>query len=422
MKVSERYKAFYGQEMLPLLLVYAGVICLNFLPFFHFSVQNNKLNMGYIAYVWMFYSFSKVLYSIFRKEKIEENFNNIKYSYATAMIIMIAFTVLYSVITTFINLWVYKDSVNLMNVVSELEWTLLFYALIPFCLYMPTLRKFSTVFFIVYILYSLKVYILPEPSVTILILLAVIIFAAFFISSFFVLRHIEKRWKIIDNTETTGLQESTLLFDRLDKSYRICTGKSLDFLIRIHVIQNVALFLIRLCFAEEGSFTIINTSIQTAVIVASMGIFSGVMSGYSDFATHKNCYFLTIKNRQKIYKDYYFTTYFSILISLLVFSILTYVAGGLRHILPENFYLNMAADVVSLLLIFAVIPLLFTSKNVAIIMVENMLVSLAFIPVKIFIVKLHWSFLVVGTLIAVMGIIYSNKFWIKRITRLYEEM
>ena len=106
---------------------------------------------------------------------------------------------------------------------------------------------------------------------------------------------------------------------------------------------------------------------------------------------------------------------------MLIFIVLTYFAGGLCHILPEKFYLNLIADVISLLMLFAIAPFMFTSKNTGILMAKNMLLAVMFIPLNIFMVRFHWSLEIVFGISALILMVYSNKRWLKRITGLYLE-
>ncbi len=340
----------------------------------------------------------------------EESFNNFKVSYAISYVIMATSIVLYSVFAGVFIARITECPVDIIKIVFDIEFGLLFMGIIPLVLMAPTYKSSILIFVVLNVIFVSSEFLDLQPTVLTLVIFAVLIPIVTFFFTKLMFISVKKR---------IGLGFG--LYDKLDKSYKIYTGRPLSYLIKIYCLMNVLLFLIRLVLSQEDGFNTISTSYQTAVIVASMGAVGAIKCEPSELFHRKSCYFLSINNRFSVYKDFYFVTYLGCIINLLVFIVLSYVAGGMRHILPDGFYLNLASDIVSLLMLFAIVPFMFTSKNTGTILVKNMLISIAFIPLKIIMVRFHWMLMVILGIAALFLMIYSNKRWLKRMIDLYQE-
>lgn len=423
MSLFEKYESFCGEKIVR--LIWKTVIIFGLLIAYPVIIRGIlPQNFTSLAPVFIMGQFSSIMKAYYVKrngERGKQDYENFKAVYLLTMITMVIFT-LFSAAFTNIFLAVRSDEpVDFMKMIYEVEIAVMLYALVSLSLMGSSYRWSNFIYFVVIGFYAGMIVIAPETTSGRLIGLAVLIPVTVFCCTKLVLASTRIRWEISTEFDENENEISAGLLDRLNKSYRIYTGKKFGYLFKLYVIMNAVLFVTVYFFNYDGSFATVSSSIQTAVVVTSMGIFSAIKCEPSELFHRKSCYLLTIKNKLAVYKDYYFATYFSLLANLLVFIILTYVAGGLRHNLPENFHLHLISDVASLLMLFSVIPFMFTSKSAGILMVKVMIVSIAFVPVKIFMVRFHWSLMIAWAFGALVIMFYSNRHWLKRMTRMYQE-
>lgn len=425
MSLFEKYESFCGEKIVRLIMKTAIIfgILVVYPVIIRGVLPQNFTSLAPVFIMGQFSTIIKTFYSVKKNgERRKQDYENFKSVYLLITVTMVIFIV-FSVAFTNIFLAVSSgETVDFMKMIHELEIAVMLYSVISLSLMGSSKIISNLIYFVIIVSYAGIIVIAPEPTCGGLIGLAVLIPVAFFCCTKLVLASTRIRWGLSTEFDENGNEISTGLLDRLDRSYRIYTGKKLGILIKLYAIMNAVLFLIRYFLSYEDSFTVITTSFQTAVIVSSMGIFSRIKCEPEELIHRKSCYLLSINNRLSVYKDFYFVSYFSIFINLMVFIILTYVAGGLRHILPENFYKYFLSDIVTLLILFSVVPFMFASKSTGTLLIKNMLLSIAFVPVKIFMVRLHWSILVAIAVGAIVLMFFSNRYWLRRITRLYQEV
>ena len=424
MSLFEKYESFCGETIVRLICKFAIIfgILIAYPLISNGILPQNFISLAPVIIMGQFSSIIKAFYSVKKNgNRGKQDYENFKAVYLLSMVTMVIFT-LFSAAFTNIFLAVRSDEpVDFMKMIYEVEIAVMLYALVSLSLMGSSYRWSNFIYFVVIGFYAGMIVIAPETTSGRLIGLAVLIPLTVFCCTKLVLSSTRIRWEISTEFDENGNEISAELLDRLNKSYRIYTGKKLGYLFKLYAIMNAVLFLIRYFLSYEDSFTVVTTSFQTAVIVSSMGIFSRIKCEPEELFHRKSCYLLSINNRLSVYKDFYFVSYFSIFINLMVFIILTYIAGGLRHILPENFYKYFSSDIVTLLILFSVVPFMFASKSTGTLLIKNMLLSIAFVPVKIFMVRLHWSILVAIAVGAIVLMFFSNRYWLRRITRLYQE-
>lgn len=207
------------------------------------------------------------------------------------------------------------------------------------------------------------------------------------------------------------------------KSYEIYKGKTFKSAIGCYLLLDILLAFCFCFFLKVDNFGRISNSMSVGVYTASYVFFTTLMAESSTLFRKKQCYYLTFNNSKEIRIKYYFTSYFSLIGSLAIFVLLTYLIGGLYKVLPDNVILHFTTDMVSLLVLFSIVPFVLITKNgTGFISWKAAIVILPFIVIKsIALSKTNWIIVIVFAVLSLVLMFISNKRWIKYLGELYDK-
>ena len=307
-----------------------------------------------------------------------------------------------------------------VQIAFRIESDLLMFAWIPF-LGVFCGKKYSfPVTVLAATIYSLVIAFVHLPIVAVNVIFAVAI-PVFFISSNYVfLKNLKNRFNLNNYANGDVLEyQSTIIRD-----YKIYTGSDYSAYLLRYGIMVAALSVLPLIFAGLNDFDVTNASIMTSIIIVSITGFNAAKCNPSELYKNRNCYFLSVKNTFKIYRNYYLLSYGTLLTALMLYVILSYIFLGLNHTLPDFFGLKLMMDIENLLLVFAIVPFFFGSKSYGVMIVKIFIIVLVLVPVKIFLEKSTAGLPVgIAVFVVIPLLMYlSNKKWLMKAEKLYLDL
>ena len=193
--------------------------------------------------------------------------------------------------------------------------------------------------------------------------------------------------------------------------------------------KDLRFFLI--CMIGLSLYNILSLSTSGLFNETKLGFLSGVlavpciffpfMNGYRRLELSKtNCYFLTIKNRFKAYRTWYFS-YYSLLFgfSLILFCII-YLLGFLMKCLPQNAGLQFGFDISMIFFCYSIMPFFCIFKNRGLMMIKNFLIITGYIILSLQIKNSSLLYgMIIQFLLAPPLCYFSNRLWLKTMKASY---
>ena len=187
------------------------------------------------------------------QNNLEESFSNFKAVYAITYVTIALFVVVYCILSEFLLSKFTACSVDIIKILFDIECGFLLFGIIPLIFIAPTYKTSFLILIVLNVIFVAKDFLNFQATVLMLVIYAILIPLVTFSSVKLMLTSIKQR-----------IGQGFGLYDKLDKSYRIYTGKPLSFLIKMYCLMNVLLFLIRLLLSNDDNFTTITNSTITA--------------------------------------------------------------------------------------------------------------------------------------------------------------
>ncbi|MCQ2585215.1 MAG: hypothetical protein MJ185_06455 [Treponema sp.] len=422
MSFFDDYKTVKGNSIRRV-VSYSLVLLIALVLWYYFSIDNNILILSNTTIgASLCIGFLSTLNRAVKNKKIKDiDFDVFKNYYFAEYIITFLYFVLFSFGIVLVVL-IKKITVDIsaLQIVFILEGDLLMFAIAPFIGILCGTKVLALADIAIYVIISVAMNLVRIPGILIVLVLAALIPVLFFSSNYIFLKEMKK---LIDFNKTSNGTDTNNIHP-LIRDYKIYTGSNYSKLLISYGIMIVLLFAVSIVFIQFDGFESINISIQSVVVVASISGFAAANCNPSELYKKRNCYFLSVKNIFKTYKNYYLLSYGTLVTSLILFVILSYVFAGVKHLVPESFFLKLVIDIEGLLVIFAVVPYLFTSRSSGVMVVKVLLLTVVSVPLKIFLNRSEAG--IPAVIILAIGIpfvmYFSNKYWFKKAEKAYMEI
>ena len=207
--------------------------------------------------------------------------------------------------------------------------------------------------------------------------------------------------------------------------FSVALGFGLGWLVIMSLLQLIimALNVSQLSELKTNTlFLVKRIPLLTGAVGGGLMIFTVANGSKAVMLKKSECYLLTLKNNYRTFKSFYLVQYAMYCIFPVIFLVITYLTGFYMKVLPANPMLFFLGDVESVVLAFALMPLMYEIKRPSLSFIKG------FIPAILYIVLNHLmlrvNILILDIILAPAAIVligFSNYRWLKIIKAIYKD-
>ncbi len=207
--------------------------------------------------------------------------------------------------------------------------------------------------------------------------------------------------------------------------FSVALGFGLGWLVIMSLLQLIIMALNVSQLSELNAntlFLVKRIPLLTGAVGGGLMIFTVANGSKAVMLKKSECYLLTLKNNYRTFKSFYLVQYAMYCIFPVIFLVITYLTGFYMEVLPANPMFFFLGDVESVVLAFALMPLMYEIIRPSLSFIKG------FIPAILYIVLNHLmlrvNILILDIILAPAAIVliwFSNYRWLKIIKAIYKD-
>lgn len=207
--------------------------------------------------------------------------------------------------------------------------------------------------------------------------------------------------------------------------FSIALGFGLGWLVIMSLLQLMIMALNVSQLSELNGntlFLVKRIPLLTGAVGGGLMIFTVANGSKAVMLKKSECYLLTLKNNYRTFKSFYLVQYAMYCIFPVIFLVITYLTGIYMKVLPANPMLFFLGDVESVVLAFALMPLMYEIKRPSLSFIKGFIPAILYIVLNHLMLKVN--ILILDIILAPAAIVliwFSNYRWLKIIKAIYKD-